>query len=737
MAGTWRLAIESVEGLGRSSFLDVAKHALQALNRRESAGYEEDDAVLKQILVEVGNPSEPGNVCRTKSFDVPDDGNVRVNRVLFVPAPAPGTGLTIRVIQAKKSDKHWIVGEGQILEAAGGMEVDIVKKGRTRAIVRLNVTSGLPTAPSASEANSLHDSYLPDVRMDTSEAVTPMARAPHLHQSPGWEVASAACGSSPARLPRPLSEPAMDSHRRPSFQGATPTSTGAAIAAAAAASARAAAARSGRVPLGKRPLRMRRPGLPNNGTCDVDITEVKGLTGLHRPYIVVRLQGHEFRAEDIDGRGNPAVRGAPQRFQFVIASLTENLEIYVYQDIQGPHCAAGRILVPLTDVLWPVGEAPGLWRFIAGFERQEQEKPYRKQYHLQFLPPSEWGDGSGDATFLDCYGPASVDSARKFAFGSVKLELEVALRCELQPLIQFYGCSVLEHALRAARLGEGGPSCCRGQPRYGRPARVAAELEGEASAAEALVWSADFRSVLRSLERLRHGMARPVAGLPRWIRASPMNAYGAAACWFIFCFFGFFPCSLWKTPIYAWLLLVVNGLLAASQRLQDWDSREAGVKPLFWRDEALAEGAVAADGHDIEVGHHTKAATNSFVSRCRRSLYDAEPLLLTEAGFWERLRNVLSFADGAASAACFSGLGVLAAALSLSLFLVTTFDPGLSLVCGVYGAIGLLTFSRSGAGPRRESLWWQWAFNEALACVPDDALMVHRYVATRLQRVDM
>lgn len=356
------------------------------------------------------------------------------------------------------------------------------------------------------------------------------------------------------------------------------------------------------------------------------------------------------------------------------------------------------------------------------------------------------------------------------------LRFEVALRAEAQPLLAFYARSVLAGARRVAQLGdEGGPSRARNRSRSLAPAAPPSQSSSRAAppqplapplggaqeppaappgglaAAGLLLQGPEFGSVMQSLGRLRRGAAAPVAGIPRWLREQPTNGYAAAAGWFVFCAAGFFPCPLWLVPLYLWALLVGNALVAASQRSEDWargvcghHERSSGSSsacssfhphsaPFFsshsWHPPHPAQ-------HGSDAYHEIDASS---ISRCKLALREVEPLLLTSVAFWERLRNLLTFADGAASAACFASLGITSLALSAYLWLISCIDPELCFICGLYGAVAVVAYSRSSPSGFRaaEPLWWQWAFNEALACVPDDTQMVHRFVATRLQLMEV
>merc|ERR1719215_549420 len=318
----------------------------------------------------------------------------------------------------------------------------------------------------------------------------------------------------------------------------------------------------------------------------------------------------------------------------------------------------------------------------------------------------------------------------------LRVHIEVALRPEAQPLLAFYSQSVVYGAQRAVALGEeGGPSRYRGRPGLGRPGDSPSAADSMESPAEALLNSADFRSVLRSLERMRSAVERQPLGLLRWLQGSPLHGYCAGAAWFAFCFAGLFPCPLWAVPLYLWLLLAVNAFLASRQRQEEW-SKDEGEEPatsLFWDDSLCAEAGFSRSGA-------SSISNFAYVAKIKQTLYAVEPLLLTKVAFGERVRNLLTFADGAASSASFALLFLAALGLSFTMVLLVVMDPSLCFFSGFYGAIGIVSLSKKGsdtAASKAPALWEQWAFNEAFACVPDDAQMAHRYVATKLQSIEV
>mmetsp|Transcript_56858 Transcript_56858/g.184202 ORF Transcript_56858/g.184202 Transcript_56858/m.184202 type:complete len:851 (+) Transcript_56858:48-2600(+) len=846
MAGTWRIAIDSIEGLGRGSLLEAAKNAFYALNKRESAGFDEaeHDATPKQVIIEVSNSVEASNVQRTKPFDVPDSGTVRVNRVLFVPAPAEGSCVVVRILRHKRGDPYHLVGEAGIDDPAGEMQVEMLKRGKSRCVLHLKVSSGLqtpaasaakPPTPSSSQhaprpalppsaaseseqvqvvrsrsacasggivhsrsAMSLAGDAAPSEKSsdveeapsrDGSEQET-LAGCPH--KPPAFSFQPVVCSSAMAPSTASGSEgrvqvgcprsawasdgivhsrsamslavdavpsekssdvevgpPRNGSRQRPLIKLALPGSPrkvpalgrqpvvgssasvasprspskaldGAGFSMAAALNRVVDGIRGG-LPgahVGPRQLRMRPPHLPSIGTCDIVISNIEGLSSLQRPYFIVGLEGQEFRAEDVL---HP--RGDGLRYQFAVGSVLSNLQIHVFQDTPGPHFAAGRILLPLADVLWSVVEPPTVGRLKSSVE--SRDVPYSRRYvGAKFLLPSATGEGSTDFSFSESFGTESLHSPPKAHLGSVVIQIEVTLRKEVQPLLALYATSMLASAQRVHQ-------------QFGQPetSPTASPLSGAGDAFP----SADLSRAQQALQRARHRSEASSNGIGRLLQEQQLNGYIAAGIWFTFCGAGFFPCSLWALPFYTWIALLGNGLLAASQRSKDWRRRESG----------LAQFADDVDGRSSNGGHGrspVNAGVASPVSskherveaELRKFLGEAERFFAAAAGFAEKLRNLLTFADVAASAAFFAVLGLLAAALTFSLLLATLFDPSHRFICGLYGAAGLLAYSRaapkgSGSSSGSSSESWKRAFNEVFACVPDDAQMLHRFVATRIQ----
>eukprot|EP00429_Kryptoperidinium_foliaceum_P011151 CAMPEP_0176003946 /NCGR_PEP_ID=MMETSP0120_2-20121206/1436_1 /TAXON_ID=160619 /ORGANISM="Kryptoperidinium foliaceum, Strain CCMP 1326" /LENGTH=884 /DNA_ID=CAMNT_0017336605 /DNA_START=9 /DNA_END=2663 /DNA_ORIENTATION=- len=883
MAGTWRISLDRLEDLTKSSLVDVAKSALNALNRRSSTGYEHEDVFFNQVLFEVVSSQ---SVQRTKPCEVSDDGSARINRVFFVPAPAPDGAVVIRLIKTHRLLQDTLIGEARIAQPAGTMNVAVLRKGKFRATLHVGVTSGLPmpiasgdataTSSTASKRAFLKQSMAsgsseifaaPSVASSSTSTTKPAllkqsmvsgssdifaaqpvagASAAPSASPPAVQGADSASGEQrrgfeegPSQLsPRsgtsmpPTSSPpvaaqifpaspAKSAHsqaqaatppvspQRPALlddrspaqalqvpQSAmavvTPVPSPAAGGSAAAALPSAAfvpasapavysvdtrklavgdvtvspaaytpmsqanSVKSGKVgggtsrsagrrgtggrnksfdPYGPRRLRKRPPNLPVIGTCDVVITGITDLAELRNPYLIVGIEGQEFSVTSLDSIGT-SERGDCS-YTFSIGSVQSSVQVYLCDDFHGPHMVKGRVLVPLNDVVWPSRGSLDMSRVRAGFERETE--PYRRKYAMCFLPPSEHGDGGpGDVAFWDSYNFAALDDGATGAQGVLHMELEITLCSEAQPLLAFYAKSVVAGMHRVMALGtEGGPSRARNRYRSLRPIPALSEWSdpGMIMGAKDLLQSPEFQSVMQSLERWHRNAAAEPAGILRWVRQKTSNSYIAAGSWFMFCFAGFFPCSLWLLPIYAWCLFVGNGLLAAGQRHEDLASTGVDSDDEEEGHRIVAAGPFPALGVPGVVDG-TRSAS-SHIARWQKVIYLAEPLLLTAVAFRARFRNLLGFYDGPASVANFAIMGLLAVGLSAYLLLISAIDPSLNFMCGLYGAIALVAYSRAGGLVGKcEPLWGQWAFNEIFACAPDDLQAVHRFVSTRVQSLD-
>ncbi|CAK0811626.1 unnamed protein product, partial [Prorocentrum cordatum] len=196
----------------------------------------------------------------------------------------------------------------------------------------------------------------------------------------------------------------------------------------------------------------------------------------------------------------------------------------------------------------------------------DSKATFQRRLCACLLPVSEHGDGYGLAGFSDRFGP---DAAAGGTLGSITLTVEVTLAPEVRSLVGLCASSITAGARAVAKAG--------GDTDFREVARKAEEGSSPPSFREELT------SLRGSMLRLRHYCSRPSRGLACWLQGESRRCYAAAASWFLFCVFGFFPCSLWLCPVYLWLALLGNGLLAAQQRSRDWSAAQGNSFELFWQ----------------------------------------------------------------------------------------------------------------------------------------------------------
>jgi len=176
-----------------------------------------------------------------------------------------------------------------------------------------------------------------------------------------------------------------------------------------------------------------------------------------------------------------------------------------------------------------------------------------------------------------------------------------------------------------------------------------------------------------------------------------------------------------------------NGFVASRQRKRIWSDPDSEAK-LFWREDFSA----FADARG--------KATVKIAYRAR----EVEPMVRITALFVEKVRNALTFADGPASVVCFAAFGMIAITASFVLLLLSYVDPGYSFLCGIYGALTIFMLSRTAAkplaaasppsqweDPQHEPEKMQWLLHKVLGTVPDQAEMAHRYVAAKVQALEV
>jgi hypothetical protein len=100
------------------------------------------DPEMRQVVIEVSSEGHPAQ--RTKAFDVPEDGHVKVSRVFFVPVPPGCRGVLIRALRPFKGHEDLVIGEARITRLEDSLKVDLIHKNRRRGTAVVNVTPGLP-----------------------------------------------------------------------------------------------------------------------------------------------------------------------------------------------------------------------------------------------------------------------------------------------------------------------------------------------------------------------------------------------------------------------------------------------------------------------------------------------------------------------------------------------------------------------------------------------------------------
>jgi len=405
-------------------------------------------------------------------------------------------------------------------------------------------------------------------------------------------------------------------------------------------------------------------------------------------------------------------------YTFPIASVQSDVLLYCCESADADGKAAGRIAVPLTDVLQPVGQVPRFALLKESFTKEL--RPLKQQYRLKFMPPSKSRAMQSETGILERFELTRCSKDDCEAFGEVCLSIELTLSSEVRSLLGFYGYSMM------AGLQGDGPFHAIDADLFHQDCLLAGP--DEPSLPDFMI-SHPLNSLLNHLVRLRFALLRPPCGLLRFLREESWHGQAAALCWFVFCMLGFFPCPLWLAPVYLWFILFCDGLLVASQRQRDWQRKDGGAR-LFRTKEAVQRiGDPAVD----------------VIASLNWQLQEVLPFIRLLTTSLERARNMFTFADGAASTVLFLGLGVALGVLSLLLRLAMLVDSNLSILCGVSGAAILLVFSRppppplppapgsknASADPSRWGLLQ--TLMGGLTVVPDAAELAHRFVATRIQ----
>mmetsp|Transcript_70871 Transcript_70871/g.125188 ORF Transcript_70871/g.125188 Transcript_70871/m.125188 type:complete len:820 (-) Transcript_70871:34-2493(-) len=477
----------------------------------------------------------------------------------------------------------------------------------------------------------------------------------------------------------------------------------------------------------RKPSRNRPAGLPVIGTCTVRVESISDLPDTIRsPLLIVGLEGHEFRAPE------PCENG-PMEFVFSMASAQNGLQLHLYDGIKvssatGQPSPLARILLPLSDVMWPTGEPVGYTLLRQSLETG-LSTPFRREYIMRFLPELEKDCWNSELALADCFDhrwSGCPEPERWGAFGRARITVQISLKEEVRSLLGLYYAAMVV-GFKGAQFTQ--PRCLRGDTE--RPPPPTSEALQDQSA-QAVLRNADLRNVFSYLARLSHSTSQQNLGFLAWLREETWHGFAAAFAWLIFCALGFFPCRLWQVPIYLWLFMLGNGLLASRQRKRVWSDPDSEVK-LFWREDFSA----FADARG--------KATVKIAYRAR----EVEPMVRITALFVEKMRNAMTFADGPASVVCFAVLGVIAAAVSLQLLLFSYIDPGFSIMCGIYGALVIIVLSRKASiplaaaspnqweDPQHEPEKMQWLLRKVFGTVPDQAEMAHRFVAAKVQGLEV
>jgi len=192
---------------------------------------------------------------------------------------------------------------------------------------------------------------------------------------------------------------------------------------------------------------------------------------------------------------------------------------------------------------------------------------------------------------------------------------------------------------------------------------------------------ADLQHFLVSFVRLRRLIlgSGSVQLLAEWISAEKPRAFVIAASWFAFCWFGYFPPSLWVTPIYFWLLLFLSGLVAQrSHARKIADMRKASAPMSQYLAEVLEDPHNEMDARQMHI-------------RLLQEARNLAPIFRGMVIALERIRHIFTFVDCPASLFFFTGVGAICLLMSFTFFIITrVVGEAISTICGVYGVILIL-----------------------------------------------
>jgi len=782
MAGTLRISIDNLQVFIRTSKVrEFARQAFRGLRSRHE-GDEAEGSFCLEVLAE-GKEAQ-----RTKPFEVPEDGNsISLNKVIFIPGGQGQSAVSIRLLRLLRAGGVVNEGEATLPRAMGTFAVQLLARGKQVASVTLTVKQGLtaPPVPATSAASTSSAAKDPSGALRRSSppslaSASPVSN-PSFHTVKPLSPASSVVMTpvSPGAHSRgQLLLPPVSSPSSANFKDLSPASTKSIFVNAAIPSEPSAA-----LPLAtgtahaissckpatmvsrrevqsagptllqapsptlltsspvaspapslscssaaeRKPQRTRPAGLPVIGTCRVTVEAISDLpSNIRSPLLIVGLEGHEFRAPD------PCKDGAME-FVFDMASAQNGLQLHLYDGVKvssstGQPSPLARILLPLSDVMWPTGEPLG---FTLLQQSLDHGLPcFRREYCLRFLPELEKDCWNSELALADCFDhrwSGCPEPERWGAFGRARMTVQISLKEEVRSLVGVYFALAVV-GLKGAQFTQ--PRCLRGDTE--RPPPPTTEALQDQSA-QAVLRNADLRNVFSYLARLSHSTSQQNIGFLAWLREEKWHGFAAAIAWFLFCVLGFFPCPLWQAPIYLWLFMLGNGFVASRQRKRIWSDPDSEAE-LFWREDFSA----FADARG--------KATVKIAYRAR----EVEPMVRITALFVEKVRNALTFADGPASVVCFAAFGMIASTASFVLLLLSYVDPGYSVLCGIYGALTIFMLSRTAAkplaaasppsqweDPQHEPEKMQWFLHKVLGTVPDQAEMAHRYVAAKVQALEV
>uniref|UniRef100_A0A7S1F8D0 Uncharacterized protein n=2 Tax=Noctiluca scintillans TaxID=2966 RepID=A0A7S1F8D0_NOCSC len=404
-------------------------------------------------------------------------------------------------------------------------------------------------------------------------------------------------------------------------------------------------------------------------------------------------------------------------FMFPIANMSGNVCIHCYD---GVSCdLAGRILLPLSDLLWQVGTRVKCQLFR---ESLGHPRTLRKRYTVRFMPPASPHDTS--ARGADRFSPSwtGLRGMEKLsAFGNVVLTVEVTMNPEIRSVASMYASHV--------------------------PAVEATETApvDEEESVLGLLKSTRLWEFVDLAERV-HYQRFPLSGEVAWLQTSCWQAPLLSIIWVVFCVSGLFPPPLWACPLYIFALVLFMGSFTARLREKKW----------WQKDNDCLGHPGSIRSFDAWSGTPPPVARESETQYLKRTLCRVKPLLAQGVGvlerllsFVERLGNMISFVDGLASVLCYVRLGIGTLFVSFLLFslqellsLITHFDPRLHYSSAVFGSVLLMVLSRpilvarvsDGARWLCEASWHMLPVS--FVSVPDNVEAAHRFVASQVQTLE-